>query len=206
MKHPAAHFKEEEKLWNSGTEFIAGVDEVGRGSWAGPVVAAAVVFPRHVFFPEELYDSKLIMPKHRERLASMILETSLAVGIGIIGVSAINKVGIGKSTQKAFRKAVRSLALSPEKILIDAFYIKGLKKDNQMPIKNGDRISASIAAASIVAKVHRDAIMRKLSRIYPLYGFGMNKGYGTLFHQNAIRKYNFCSAHRKSFDLGYLLQ
>jgi len=170
------------------------------------VVAAAVIFPKEITFPEELYDSKLILPRRRERLAKLIYEHAVSVGIGIIGVTVINKIGIGKATQKAFRKALNLLSVAPERILIDAFYIKHLSRENQTPIKKGDQVSATIAAASIVAKVHRDAVMRKLGRVYPEYGFGAHKGYGTAFHQEAIRKYNFCKLHRRSFNLTYLTQ
>ena len=206
MKQIPAHFFEEKKLWSNGIKHVAGVDEVGRGSWAGPVVAAAVIFPKEVNFPEELYDSKLILPRHRERLAKLIYEHSISVGIGTVGVAVINKIGISRATQKAFRKALNLLSVAPERILIDAFYIKHLSRENQTPIKKGDQVSATIAAASIVAKVHRDSLMRKLGRVYPEYRFGVHKGYGTLAHQEAIRKYNFCKLHRKSFNLYYLTQ
>ena len=204
MKQIPAHFFEEKKLWSNGIKHVAGVDEVGRGSWAGPVVAAAVVFPKNISFPEQLYDSKLILPRHRERLSKLIYELAVSVGLGIVGVPIINRVGIGRATQKAFRRALSLLSVSPERILIDAFYIKHLRRENQTPIKKGDQISATIAAASIVAKVHRDSLMRKLGRVYPEYRFGVHKGYGTLAHQEAIRKYNFCKLHRKSFNLSFL--
>ena len=206
MKQRPAHFKEEKKLWSAGISNLAGVDEVGRGSWAGPVVAAAVVFPKNISFPEQLFDSKLILPRHRERLAKLIYQLAVSVGLGVVGVPIINRVGIGRATQKAFRRALSLLSVSPERILIDAFYIKHLSRKNQIPIKKGDQISSSIAAASIVAKVHRDSLMRKLGRVYPEYRFGVHKGYGTLAHQEAIRKYNFCKLHRKSFNLYYLTQ
>ncbi len=206
MRRVAAHFQYEKELWKKGVEFVAGVDEVGRGSWAGPVVAAAVVFPKNINFAEELYDSKLVLPRHRERLSRLIHQYALAIGLGVVEVPVINKLGIGKATQRAFRKAIFQLTSVPSWILIDAFYIKHLKKDNQLPIKKGDTIAASIAAASIVAKVYRDSLMRKLGRLYPEYGFGVNKGYGTAFHQEAIRKYKLCKAHRLSFNLSYLTQ
>ena len=206
MKQKPAHFREEKKLWSAGIKHVAGVDEVGRGSWAGPVVAAAVVFPKNISFPEQLYDSKLILPRQREKLSKLIYELAVCVGLGIVDVPIINRVGIGRATQRAFRKALSLLSVSPERILIDAVYIRHLRRENQTPIKQGDRVSATIAAASIVAKVYRDSLMRKLSGVYPEYGFGVNKGYGTVFHQEAIRKYNFCKLHRKSFNLTYLTQ
>lgn len=206
MRKNSASFEEENRLWKDGFALVAGVDEVGRGAWAGPVVAAAVIFPRKIAFPDELYDSKLILPRQRERLTKLVYQYAVSVGLGVVGVKTINKFGIGKATQKAFRKAVRALTIDPEKILIDAFYIKYLDKKNQIPLKKGDQICATIAAASIVAKVYRDSIMRKLSRIYPVYGFGVHKGYGTAYHQKVIRKNNLCAIHRKSFDLSYLIQ
>lgn len=206
MKKSAAHFQEEKRFWKSGLEFIAGVDEVGRGSWAGPVVAGAVVFPQGVHFPEKLYDSKLVLPRQRENLAKLIYKYALSVGLGVVEVPIINKSGVGRATQKAFRAAIKNLLVDPDHILIDAFYIKHLNKDNQLPIKNGDQICASIAAASIIAKVYRDSIMRKLSRKFPVYKFAVNKGYGTRFHQEAIRMHDLSSIHRKSFNLSYLTQ
>lgn len=204
MRPKPAHFKEEQKLWARGNHFIAGVDEVGRGAWAGPVVASAVVFPKNINFPEYLYDSKLILPRHREKMARLIQKQAVSVSLGVIGLPTINKYGIGKSTQKAFRAAIRGLTVEPDQILIDAFYIKHLNRENQTPIKKGDQVCATIAAASIVAKVYRDRLMRRLSRRYPAYLFGVNKGYGTKAHQEAIRENNFCAIHRKSFNLAYL--
>ncbi|MEX0616604.1 MAG: ribonuclease HII [Candidatus Woykebacteria bacterium] len=203
MKAPA-HFKLERNIWSSGFEKIAGVDEVGRGAWAGPLVAAAVVFPKLVDFPEELFDSKMLSPRRRESLSKIIYNHAVSIGLGVVQVSTINKIGIGGATQRAFRLAVRNLSLVPDKILIDAFYIKRMSRENQIPIKGGDHISATIAAASIVAKVYRDSVMRKLGQKYPLYNFGRHKGYGTRLHQEAIRANNFCPIHRKSFNLSFL--
>lgn len=201
MSKPFANFDEEISLWVQGFDFVAGVDEVGRGAWAGPLVAAAVVFPKNIKFPEKLYDSKLLKPRTREELSKLIYQNAYSVSLGISGVSFINNFGVGKANHKAFRKAVRGLSIEPQRILVDAFYIKQLKRNIQKPIKNGDRVCASIAAASIVAKVYRDSLMRRLSRLYPVYGFGVNKGYGTKFHQDAIKTSNLSSVHRKSFNL-----
>lgn len=201
MSKPFANFDEEISLWVQGFDFVAGVDEVGRGAWAGPLVAAAVVFPKNIKFPEKLYDSKLLKPRTREELSKLIYQNAYSVSIGISGVSFINNFGVGKANHKAFRKAVRGLSIEPQRILVDAFYIKQLKRNIQKPIKKGDRVCASIAAASIVAKVYRDYLMRRLSRLYPVYGFGANKGYGTKFHQDAIKTSNLSSVHRKSFNL-----
>lgn len=200
----AANFSYERKLWGKGIRFIAGIDEVGRGAWAGPVVAAAVVFPSFFDPNFDLFDSKLLSPKQREELAEKIKDVA-AVGIGVVGIPTINKFGIGRATQKAFRKAVCSLACECQHYLIDAFYIRYWPRENQLPIKKGDRICASIAAASIVAKVYRDNLMRELANKYPKYGLDAHKGYGTAFHQEQIRKYRLSGIHRKSFNLSFLL-
>lgn len=206
MNQIPARFEREEEQWFSGLKFVAGTDEVGRGAWAGPVVAAAVIFPKNINFPEELFDSKLLKSRQREKLSRLIHKHAVSVGVGTVGLSIINKFGIGKATHKAFRTAINELSVKPEKILVDAFFVKHLDKKRQNPIKNGDRVCATIAAASIVAKVHRDSIMRKLAKRFPAYDFGANKGYGTAYHQEAIRKNNFCVMHRKSFNLSYLIQ
>jgi ribonuclease HII len=206
MSQIPARFDREIELWFSGLKYVAGVDEVGRGAWAGPVVAAAVIFPKNIYFPEELFDSKLLKARQREKLSVLINKHAISVGVGTIGLPVINKFGIGKATHKAFRAALTKLSVNPEKILVDAFYVKHLDRKRQDPVKNGDRVCATIAAASIIAKVHRDSIMRKLSREFPVYGFGLNKGYGTAYHQEAIRKNNFCIMHRKSFNLSHLVQ
>ncbi len=203
MKSPAS-FDHENLLWKQGLEVVAGIDEVGRGAWAGPVVAGAVVFPKTSKIDFDLYDSKLLSPKEREKLSEKIYSTAY-VGIGAVGVPTINHVGIGKATQKAFKKAVKNLPLQPEYFLIDAFYIRNWPKKNQNPIKKGDLYCASIAAASVVAKVFRDQLMRDLHLRYPRYGFASHKGYGTAGHQQAIKEFSFSPSHRKSFDLGWLL-
>lgn len=195
-----ATFELERQLWENGLEFVAGIDEVGRGSWAGPVVAAAVVFPKFFISPFNLFDSKIINSREREELSLQIRNVS-EVGIGVIDVNTINRVGIGKATQKAFRAAIKNLGMEPHHYLIDAFYIKGWRKSNQTPVKKGDRTCASIAAASIVAKVYRDSLMVGLDNKYPGYGFKINKGYGTNNHQEAIRQLLFSPIHRKSFNL-----
>lgn len=205
MNSPA-NFYFEKNLWSSNLINLAGVDEVGRGAWAGPVVAAAVVFPENIQFPEFLYDSKLLLPRQREHLSRLIYKFARSVGIGSVGVRTINSQGISIATHKAFRSAINSLRVNPDHILVDAFFIKHIRKDIQTPLKKGDAICASIAAASIVAKVYRDAIMKKLSKKYPEYRFGKNKGYGTAMHQRAIRKNNFSKIHRTSFNLNYLIQ
>lgn len=195
----------EKSLRKSGYSYVCGLDEVGRGSFAGPVVVGAVIFPPSVELPDGIADSKLLKPRKREKLAGVIKEQALAWAIAEIGVPVINKVGIGKATQMAFRKALRLLPVQADFVLIDAFYVKHLNRKRQRPVKDGDKICASISAASIIAKVYRDKLMKKLHKKYPQYGFAKHKGYGTRIHQETIRKCGLSRIHRKSFDLNKFL-
>lgn len=191
----------EQELWKQGFCYIAGLDEVGRGAFAGPVVVGAVIFPSSVELPEGIADSKLLTPKKREKLSKEIKEVALCWAVAEVGVRHINKHGIGKATQMAFRKAIKLLEESPDFVLIDAFYVQHFNRKRQKPVKNGDKICASISAASIIAKVHRDKLMKKLHQKYPQYGFVKHKGYGTKEHREAIKKYGLSRVHRKSFNL-----
>lgn len=194
-------FDEELAIWNKGYQYIAGIDEVGRGCFAGPVVTAAVILPKTLSCADEVNDSKLLTAKKRKKLSDIIKKEALAYSIAEISVDVINKIGIGKATQKAFRQAVSTLTIKPEFILIDAFYIQHIARKKQKPIIHGDGISVSIASASIIAKVYRDELMQQLHTHYKDYDFFTNKGYGTKKHQAAIKKYGLCDLHRKSFDL-----
>lgn len=196
----------ENSLWQKGFNYVAGIDEVGRGSWAGPVVAAGVILPKNFKIPRVFGDSKQLKPLLRQKLSNFIKEAAIAYYISEVSVTQINKIGIGKASQVAFRKVAKFLIPKPQFILMDAFYIKHLNRKNQMAIKGGDELSASIASASIIAKVYRDSLMKKLSKIYPQYGFGKHKGYGTKRHQAAIRNYGFSKIHRTSYNLGFLFQ
>lgn len=196
----------ETKLWRLGYNYICGIDEVGRGSFAGPVCVGAVIFPKDFQIIDGLADSKLLSVRQRESLAKDIKSQALGWAVSEIGVAAINKVGIGKASQMAFRKALKLLDSSPDFILIDAFYIKHLNRKRQKAIADGDTICASIAAASIIAKVYRDGLMKKLHRKYPVYGFAKHKGYGTKKHQEAIKLYGLSRIHRRSFNLGRFLR
>lgn len=198
-------FDIEFSLWNQGLQTICGVDEVGRGSFAGPVVSGAVVFPVNSKLIKGIADSKLLKPKQRQELNLEIKDKALAWSIAEVDVSVINQYGIVEATQNAFKKAVEGLSLDPEFILIDAFYIKNLPKEKQRPIVRGDQICASISAASIIAKVYRDQMMQKLDLEYPGYGFFQHKGYGTLEHQQAIKKLGLSKLHRTSFKLNKFL-
>lgn len=198
-------FDEENILWKQGFRYIAGVDEVGRGCFAGPVVAAAVILPIGFNATDEINDSKLLNPEKRKKLDGIIKETSVCYSIAEISTEIINETGIGKATQKAFHKAIKMLKTEPEYIFIDAFYIDNLSRKNQKPIVHGDGKSITIAAASIIAKVYRDELMQKLHVKFPQYDFYQNKGYGTKKHQEAIAKYGLCDLHRKSFNLADFL-
>ncbi len=200
-------FTYEEKLWNLGAKLVAGVDEVGRGPLAGPIVAAAVIFdPKTLSTFNDIGlgnvdDSKRLKPRQRESLSKLIIKHSLYYSISEISVSRINKHGIGKCSQYAFRKAVRGLKVIPDHILIDAFYIKYFPRKNQTPIIKGDQKCFSIAAASIIAKVYRDNLMQKLHLKFPKYGFDLHKGYGTSLHIKRIETYGTCKAHRTNFNI-----
>lgn len=211
-------FSYEKKFWKQGYKIVAGVDEVGRGCFAGPVVAGCVVFTPDTRYkiPDTIRidDSKKLRPRQREKGAKWIKENALTWGIGEASSTLINRIGMGLATKVAFRKAIAkaNLRLKAKSfkhsaisfLLIDAFYIpyvKGLRRKNQKAIINGDEKSISIAAASIIAKVYRDKLMRRLSKQskYKGYGWERNKGYGTREHQNAIVKYGVTRLHRKQF-------
>ncbi len=191
----------EKGLWEQGYSFVCGLDEVGRGCFAGPICVGAVIFPKDFQIIEGLADSKLLKPRQRLKLAEEIKKQALAWSIAEIGVSAINKSGIGKAGQMAFRKALKLLPKQADFVLIDAFYVQHLNRKKQRPVKDGDKICASISAASIIAKVYRDKLMKKLDKKYPVYGFSKHKGYGTKRHQAAIKQYGLSRLHRKSFNL-----
>ncbi len=199
-------FEYESQLWNKGLEYIAGVDEVGRGCFAGPVVAAAVILPSGFFATDKINDSKKLSAKVRKELSTVIKNYALAFAIAEVSVSVINQIGIGKAAQQAFVNAINGLEIQPEHILIDAFMISALQKTKQTAIIHGDGISISIAAASIIAKVYRDELMERLHDDYKMYDFFTNKGYGTKKHRDAIGKYGLCDLHRTSFDLTKFLQ
>lgn len=199
MTSPNLDFEEE--LWNQGRRFVAGVDEVGRGAWAGPVVAAAVVFPEDSEFPPGVKDSKLLTPKKREELCHQISEVALAVSVGETSVSVIENKGIAIASEMAMEKALANLGLAVDYVLTDYFPLKGIGSSKQKNLKKGDVRCASIAAASIVAKVYRDSLMRRLDghKGLDVYQFGRHKGYGTRLHQEAIVKFGVCRIHRVSF-------
>lgn len=181
---------------------ICGIDEVGRGPFAGPVVAAAVILPKDC---DILYlnDSKKVSPKKREALYDEIYEKAVAVGIGMASEKVIDEVNILNATYEAMRMAVLKLSVTPDLLLNDAVTIPGIDI-KQVPIIKGDAKSASIAAASIVAKVTRDRMMEQYDQIYPQYQFAKNKGYGTKAHIEAIKESGICDLHRRTFVRKYI--
>ncbi len=194
----------EKKYWSKECNYICGIDEVGRGSWAGPLVVAGVILPKNFIIPEGLADSKLVKPSLRVKLSEIIRKLAIGFEIAQVESIVIDKVGLAKATQIAFRKTARKIQPKPDFCLIDAFFISHYSKKNQMAVKFGDKICASISAASIIAKVYRDNLMETLDKDFPEYGFASHKGYGTKFHQEAIKKFGFSKIHRTSYKLNFL--
>lgn len=178
-------------------EYICGIDEVGRGPLAGPVVAGAVILPKDC---DILYinDSKKLSAKKREQLYDEIMEKAVAVGIGMVGPNRIDEINILQATYEAMREAIRNLAVKPDILLNDAVTIPEVDI-KQVPIIKGDAKSISIGAASIVAKVIRDRLMVEYDKIMPEYDFASNKGYGSAEHIAALKKYGPTPIHRASF-------
>ena len=183
-------------------DYICGIDEAGRGPFAGPVCAAAVILPKNVRILY-LNDSKKLSEKRREALYDEILEKALAVGVGLSAPQRIDEINILQADYEAMRQAVANLKIRPQVLLNDAVIIPGIDLP-QESIIHGDARSVSIAAASVIAKVTRDRIMRKLDEQYPQYGFAKHKGYGTAEHIEALRKYGPCPEHRRSFIHDYV--
>ena len=188
----------EREHWQKGLTLVAGVDEVGRGPLAGPVVAAAVIFPVG-FWLEDIDDSKKLSPRERERLYPVILEQAVSVGISTLGHDVIDRMNILRASILAMQNAVAELRPPPHVVLADgnSFVGNGVLYEN---IIGGDARSMTIAAASIVAKVTRDRIMAELDQRYPLYGFAQHKGYATRQHLDAIARHGLCDIHRRSFQ------
>jgi ribonuclease HII len=177
--------------------FMAGIDEAGRGPLAGPVVAAAVILPFQYRLPG-LNDSKQLTPSRRERLYAAIQRQALSIGVGVISPDDIDRINIRQASFAAMRLALEGLLWAPDHVLVDGFAIPGWP-GAQTAVVRGDARSASIAAASIVAKVTRDAIMRRYHREFPEYGFDRHKGYGTAEHLEVILHRGPCPIHRRSF-------
>ena len=191
----------EKRFWSHGLTHIAGIDEAGRGAMAGPVCAAAVVLPVDPYLTRTLIgvrDSKLMIPLEREKWAPRIRKVSIAWGVGFASEAEIDSLGIVPATRLAATRALDSLSVPPEALLTDAL----LFPENDLPqtaLIKGDQRSLSIAAASVLAKTARDAVMCEFEEQYPGYGFARHKGYGTQAHRSAMKRLGLSEIHRKSF-------
>lgn len=193
----------ENELQNKGINNICGIDEAGRGPLAGPVVVASVIMPKDSMI-EGVNDSKKVSEKKREIIYEQIIEEAISYGVGIIGQEEIDELNILNATKKALTMSLQELTVKPDLILVDALEkIDTLQIPYQSIIK-GDAKAYSIAAASIVAKVTRDRIMRQWDEVYPQYGFIGHKGYGTKAHIEAIKEYGICPIHRRSFVKNFI--
>jgi len=190
-------FEHDESLREKGFSIIAGIDEAGRGTLAGPVVAAAVVLKEGERI-DRLRDSKKVSEKEREYLFNKIQNASIDIGIGIVGSEEIDRMNILRATKLAMQQAVENLSMTPNLLVIDAVSLATMPIKQLSPIKGEDK-SASVAAASIVAKYVRDNIMRDLHLQYPDYNFDRHKGYSTKEHLDMLKIYGPCAIHRKSF-------
>lgn len=190
--------KIENEIYNTGVQTICGIDEAGRGPLAGPVVVAAVIMPKDSFI-EGVNDSKKVSEKKREALYEQITDEAIAWGVGIIDQKEIDEINILNATKKGLTTAIKELKVKPDRIIVDALDKIDTLGIPYTPIIKGDAKCYSIAAASIIAKVTRDRIMRQWDEIYPMYGFEKHKGYGTAMHMQAIREYGLCPIHRRSF-------
>lgn len=189
----------ERELWTAGLERIAGVDEAGVGPLAGPVVAAAVVFPRG-FGLRGVDDSKKLTPERRVVLAQAIRENALALAVAIVDHGEIDRINVYQATLAAMRRAIDGLSVRPQHVLVDGRHITGCDLPQEAIVK-GDARCHAIAAASIVAKTTRDALMHRYDEEFPGYGFADHKGYCTDAHREAIRRLGPCAIHRRSFTL-----
>ena len=190
-------YQYENELYDKGINYIAGVDEVGRGPLIGPVVTACVILPKD-FKCDGLTDSKKLSEKKREEYFDYIMEHALSVSVGMMSEKVIDEVNIYEATKLAMYEAINNSKIKPEHVLIDAMKLENLDMPSTSIIK-GDAKSISIAAASVIAKVTRDRMMVELDEKYPMYGFKKHKGYVTKAHLEAIKEYGICEHHRKSF-------
>ena len=193
-------FVEEEELIAHGYKLIAGVDEVGRGPLAGPVVAAAVILPleKRPSWLSQVRDSKQLTASQRESIFGLVLESGMPFGVGSVSHEVIDERGIAPSTRLAMRRAIEQLSTRPDYLLIDFMRLPGIRIP-QKSVVDGDSLCLSIALASIVAKVTRDRLMVKLDGQFPGYGLAQHKGYGTREHLEALQRLGPCPIHRKTF-------
>ncbi len=201
-----ADFWIEKKVLKKGFKAIAGVDEAGRGALCGPVVAAAVILPpslikgRRKAWLKKVNDSKLLSPRQRNKLAKDILAQATSIGVGLATNEEIDRQNIYWASLTAMKRAVANMTISPDFLLVDGFCLSSVNYP-QIGVRQGDRKSLTIAAASIIAKVLRDKMMWQLDKIYEGYALAKNKGYGTKEHYAALKKRGPCPGHRKSFNL-----
>ena len=188
----------EKKYYAQGIQYVAGVDEAGRGPLAGPLVIAAVILPQDVFI-SGLNDSKQLSAAKRDKLYDEVLAKAVAIEVNIVSVSNIDKYNIYTATQRGMAEVLEHLPVRPQVALIDAMPVEG-KGMETVSIIHGDALSASIAAASIIAKVTRDRIMERMDVLYPAYGFASNKGYGSGAHMQAIAEFGATKWHRRSYE------
>lgn len=187
----------EESVWQMNYQKIGGIDEVGRGPLAGPVVSAVVVVEKNTFI-DKVKDSKKLSKKKREYFFEKIKESCVDLGIGSVDEETIDQINIYQATILSMKKALNNLKNKPDFILVDGLFIPDLNIPQKKIIK-GDNLCFSIAAASIIAKVTRDKYMDEMHEIYPQYNFKKNKGYGTAEHLQNLNKYGYCKIHRKTF-------
>lgn len=189
---------EENKLYENGIEYICGIDEAGRGPLAGPVVVGAVILPKDSFI-EGVNDSKKISEKKREKIYDKIIEEAIAYSVGIVDQKTIDEINILNATKLALKNAVENLKVKPNVIMVDA--LNGIDTCGipYISVVKGDAKNYCIAAASIIAKVTRDRIMKEWDEVYPMYGFAKHKGYGTAEHMRLIKENGPCVLHRRSF-------
>lgn len=188
----------EKEYYAQGMQYVAGVDEAGRGPLAGPLVIAAVILPQAVFIAG-LNDSKQLSAAKREQLYDEIIAKAVAIEVNIVSVSNIDKLNIYTATQRGMAEVLEHLPVQPQVALIDAMPVEA-KEINTVSIVHGDALSASIAAASIIAKVTRDRIMERLDKLFPAYGFSHNKGYGSGAHMQVIAEFGATKWHRRSYE------
>lgn len=191
-------YQEEEKLKKKGYIKVAGLDEAGRGAWAGPIVAASVILNPRVPV-DGLRDSKQLSPTRRKQIYLEIIKNALNWSVGIVSEKMIDRIGINQANAMAMEQAIKKLRLKPDYLLIDYFLLDNVGIEHHA-IEKGDQKVASIAAASIIAKVTRDFIMIAAHKEYPMYNFHTHKGYGTEYHQKKIAEHGICKIHRVSFS------
>jgi len=203
MRIVKPHILLEKSLWKKGFTNVLGVDEVGKGPWAGPITASCVIIHSEKQIVKNVRDSKLMTRIHREKAYGKIIKKSSGFGIGTVGEQEIDAIGIQKAVKKAMLMAIKDMRskfkIETSYIIVDGSKTIPLRKKNIQRIKRGGLYHYSISAASVLAKVTRDRLMKEMAKKYPDYGFDRHVGYGTKLHMKNIQKYGLCPIHRKSF-------